>query len=57
MLSVQLSVPLPQALLRLRAHAYSSGRPLTDVAQDIVDRRIRLDSGGNGTPPTAVDKD
>lgn len=57
MLSVQLSLPLPHALLRLRAHAYGSGRPLTGVAQDIVDRRIRLDAGGNGSPPTAVDKD
>lgn len=57
MLSVQLALPLPQALLRLRAHAYSSGRSLTDVAQDVVDRRLRLDPGGNGTPPTAVDKD
>ncbi|MFG1805689.1 ANTAR domain-containing protein [Streptomyces sp. NPDC049040] len=57
MLSVQLSLPLSQALLRLRAHAYSSGRSLTDVAQDVVDRRLRMDPGGNGTPPTAVDKD
>jgi GAF domain-containing protein len=57
MLSVQLSLPLSQALLRLRAHAYGSGRSLTDVSQDVVDRRIRLGTGGNGTPPTVVDKD
>lgn len=57
MLSVQLALPLPQALIRLRAHAYSSGRALTDVAQDVVDRRLRLDPGTNGTPSTAVDKD
>lgn len=57
MLSVQLSLPLPQALLRLRAHAYSSGRSITDVAQHVVDRSLRLDPGDNSTPPTAVDKD
>jgi hypothetical protein len=59
MLSVQLTLPLPQALLRLRAHAYSSGRSITDISQDVVDRRLRLDHNGhgNGTPPTVVDKD
>lgn len=57
MLSVQLSLPLPQALLRLRAHAYSSGRSITDISQDVVDRRLRLNHNGNGTPPTSVDKD
>lgn len=57
MLSVQLSLPLPQALLRLRAHAYGSGRSIIEVSQDVVDRRLRLDPGSNGTPPTAVDKD
>jgi hypothetical protein len=57
MLSVQLAVPLPQALLRLRAYAYGSGRPITDVSRDVVDRRLHLGPGGNGTPPTSVDKD
>lgn len=59
MVSVQLSLPLPQALLRLRAHAYSSGRSLTDISQDVVDRRLRLEHNGTGpdTPPTAADKD
>ena len=59
MLSVQLSLPLSQALLRLRAHAYSSGRSITDISQEVVDRRLRLDPGGhgNGMPPTVVDKD
>jgi len=42
MLSVQLGVPLDQALLRLRAHAYAHTRPLRDVAADIVGRRLRL---------------
>lgn len=57
MLSVQLALTLPQALLRLRAHAYGSGRSITDISQDVVDRRLRLDPNGNGMPPTAVDKD
>ncbi|MFF1839948.1 hypothetical protein ACFVXE_38245 [Streptomyces sp. NPDC058231] len=57
MVSVQLSLPLTQARLRLRAHAYSSGRSITDISQEVVDRRLRLDHHGNGTPPTVVDKD
>ncbi|WP_152628309.1 ANTAR domain-containing protein [Streptacidiphilus neutrinimicus] len=57
MVSVQLGVPLPQALLRLRAHAYSSGRPLTDVSRDVVARRLRLDLNGNGSPSPVSDKD
>lgn len=56
MVSAHLAVPLPQALLRLRAHAYSSGRPLTEVAKDIVERRLRLTQQGNDAPPV-VDKD
>lgn len=43
MLSVQLGVPLAQALLRMRAYAYSNTRPIMDVADDIVSRRLRLD--------------
>ena len=59
MLSVQLSVPLPQALLRLRAHAYSSGRTITATSQDVVDRRLHLNPNGNGdgTPAPVADKD
>ncbi|MFD5814208.1 ANTAR domain-containing protein [Streptomyces sp. NPDC127038] len=42
MVSVQLSVPLAEALLRLRAHAYSNNLNLTETARDIVARRLRL---------------
>ncbi|WP_221350950.1 ANTAR domain-containing protein [Streptomyces beigongshangae] len=42
MLSAQLHVSLPTALARLRGHAYASGRPITDVARDVLDRRLRL---------------
>lgn len=41
--SVQLSVSLDDALVRLRAHAFANGRPLTDVATDVVNRRLRFD--------------
>ncbi|MFF3485910.1 GAF and ANTAR domain-containing protein [Streptomyces sp. NPDC002701] len=42
MLSAQLRISLPTALARLRGHAYASGRPITDVARDVLDRRLRL---------------
>ncbi|MEU3792474.1 ANTAR domain-containing protein [Streptomyces fructofermentans] len=42
MVSAQLSVSLAEALLRLRAHAYSNSLNLTDTARDIVARRLRL---------------
>jgi hypothetical protein len=59
MLSVQLALPLPQALLRLRAHTYSSGRSITDISRDVVDRRLRMDHNGHGhgRPPAFTDKD
>lgn len=56
MVSVQLSVSLGEALLRLRAHAYGSGRTLTDTARDIVARRLRL-APATEPPPPASDKD
>ncbi|MGW3425115.1 GAF and ANTAR domain-containing protein [Streptomyces phaeochromogenes] len=42
MISVQLGVTMEEALLRLRAHAYSSERPLGEVADDVVARRLRF---------------
>jgi hypothetical protein len=42
MLMAQLNINAPEALVRLRAHAYASGRGATDVARDILDRRLRL---------------
>ncbi|MFI1722397.1 ANTAR domain-containing protein [Streptomyces sp. NPDC020489] len=42
MISVQLGVSMQEALLRLRAHAYAGGRPLGEVAQDVVARRLRF---------------
>ncbi|MER7653733.1 MULTISPECIES: ANTAR domain-containing protein [Streptomyces] len=39
MLAVRLHLPLDQALLLLRSHAYSTGRPILDLARDIIDHR------------------
>jgi AmiR/NasT family two-component response regulator len=43
MVSVQLGITVAEGLLRLRARAFAEGRPLADVAADVVTRRIRLD--------------
>ncbi|WP_235678065.1 ANTAR domain-containing protein [Mycolicibacterium sarraceniae] len=43
MLVAQLDVDPTEALVRLRAHAYATGRSATEVAQDIIDRRLRLE--------------
>ncbi len=40
MVLVQLGVTAPEALARLRAHAFAHGRLLIDVARDVVARRI-----------------
>jgi hypothetical protein len=42
MLVAQLNVKPAQALMRLRAHAYATDRTPTDVARDILARRLRL---------------
>jgi len=44
MLVAQLGVDPAEALVRLRAHAYATGRSSTDVARDILDRRLRLEA-------------
>jgi hypothetical protein len=42
MLIEQLGVGVNDAFARLRSHAYAQDRRLSDVARDIVDRRLRL---------------
>jgi hypothetical protein len=44
MLVAQLGVEPAEALVRLRAHAYATGRSATDVARDILGRRLRLEA-------------
>ncbi|MGW6937108.1 ANTAR domain-containing protein [Lentzea sp. NPDC054927] len=43
MLAAQLRISLEDAFARLRAHAFSSGRSVLDVARDLLARRIPLD--------------
>lgn len=43
MIMVQLGVSLTEALSRIRAHAYAHDRRLSDVATDIVARRLRFE--------------
>ena len=44
MLVAQLGVEPAEALVRLRAHAYATNRSATDVARDILDRRLQLEA-------------
>lgn len=43
MLMAQLIIDAPEALARLRAHAYASGRATTEIARDILNRQLRLE--------------
>ena len=42
MLTEQLGVGIAEAFIRLRAYAYAHDRRLSDLARDIVARRLRL---------------
>ncbi len=44
MLVAQLEVEPALALILLRAHAYATGRSVTDIARDILDRRLKLEA-------------
>lgn len=50
MVSVQLDTDLGEAFLRLRAHAFLTGRRLSEVATDVVARKLRF------TPDTNHEK-
>jgi hypothetical protein len=43
MVARQLDVPVADALVRLRAHAYARGQSINDVALDVLERRLRLE--------------
>jgi AmiR/NasT family two-component response regulator len=43
MLAVQLGVGLDEAFVRLRAHADADGRPLRQLAREVVDGHLRLE--------------
>lgn len=46
MISAQLSVGIDEAFVRLRGRAYADERRLTDVARDVVARRLRFTTDG-----------
>jgi hypothetical protein len=35
-------VPIDEAFLLLRAHAFATDQPVAEVAKDVVERRLRL---------------
>lgn len=43
MVAARLDIPAADALVRIRAHAFASGQPVSSIAADIVARRLRLD--------------
>lgn len=45
MVAAQLDIGVAQALIRLRGHAFGYNRHLTEVAQDVVGRRLRFTDG------------
>lgn len=45
MVMAQLDVDAAEALVRLRAYAFSTNRSVVDVARDVLDRRLRLEEG------------
>jgi hypothetical protein len=45
MVVAQLAVPPSVAYLRLRAYAFTHDRRLTEVARDVINRRLRFDPG------------
>jgi hypothetical protein len=48
MISVQLGVGIGEAFSRLRARAFAQGRPLSELAADVVARRGRFDPERTG---------
>ncbi|WP_069114675.1 ANTAR domain-containing protein [Jiangella alba] len=54
MVSVQLSVEVSEALVRLRAYAYVHERRLAEVAADVVARRLRFTPDRRGMNDTAA---
>lgn len=51
MVAAQLDVTVGQALIRLRAYAFGNDRPLTEVAQDVVARKLRFDARSGEKDP------
>ncbi len=54
MMAAQLEVGIAEAQVRLRAHAFADGRPMAEVAGDVVARRIRFGIDGSLEPQAVV---
>jgi GAF domain-containing protein len=50
MVAEQLAITVTEALLRLRAHAFTEDRALTDVANDVVTGRVRFGQSPGDSP-------
>jgi len=48
MITIQLGISLAEALLKLRAHAYATGRTVSAIAADVVRRRMFFDDSESG---------
>ncbi len=53
MVAAQLDVSVAQALVRLRAYAFGNERPLTEVAKDVVARKLRFSAASGENDPAA----
>lgn len=51
MVAAQLDVSIAQALIRIRTYAFGNERPLADVAEDVVQRRLRFDAASGEKDP------
>jgi transcriptional regulator with GAF, ATPase, and Fis domain len=49
MIMAQAGITIDQALARLRAYAFTTGRPLPDVPDDVLVRRLRFAPDGEST--------
>lgn len=52
-LIAKLDIDAAQALMRIRAHAFAVGRTASEVALDIVEHRLVLESDSDTAPPTS----
>jgi hypothetical protein len=52
MVSVQLDISVGDALIRLRGYAFGNDRPLVEVADDVVARRLRFDQSSGEKDPS-----
>jgi hypothetical protein len=50
MIVAQLGVTAHEAYVRMQGFAYSRGRMLSEVANDVVERRLRFDPDSDGDP-------